>query len=79
MADEQDDPIRGGPVNGEKRLPAQPDPESVPDEALDDDPYAHMTPNERFSQAIEKRDAMVRELQGTSPRQRRGTEKSPAR
>ena len=86
MADEHDHPIRRGKSNGDKRTstprpaaesPARP--EAMADDTADEDPYAHMTANQRFSQAIEKRDAMVREQQSTSQRQRRASEKSPTR
>ena len=68
MADQLCCAICGGPVGKDGRtltplrqLPQQVAAVAATVNVRDDDPYAHLTPGERFSRAIERRDALIRD------------------
>jgi hypothetical protein len=44
-------------------LPQRPDPVAPQAQLSGDDPLAHLTPGERFTRAIQRRDALVRDRQ----------------
>ena len=60
----------GGPVDEKGQtlapaasLPQRPDPVAPQAQLSGDDPLAHLTPGERFTRAIQRRDALVRDRQ----------------
>ena len=59
LRDSRVDKERPAVVNQEREMPTEAPARRRGPAPTDDDPYAHLTPSERFTNAIERRDALI--------------------